>query len=140
MIQPFVRQEAVLSSRIDGTRATLMDLYAYESEQLSFIEAADDVLEVHNYVLALDYELERLKVLPVSLRLIREIHARLLENVRGGKLTPGEFRRTQNWIGAAGATLQTATFVPPPVDEMLTALDQLEKFIHAGSDVPPSSD
>lgn len=137
LIQPFVRQEAVLSSRIEGTRATLMDLYAYESEQLSFIEAADDVREVHNYVRALDYGLERLQTLPVSLRLIREIHAKLLENVRGGKLTPGEFRRTQNWIGAAGANLQTATFVPPPVEEMLTTLDQLEKFIHAGSDIPP---
>jgi Fic family protein len=137
LIQPFVRQEAVLSSRIEGTRATLMDLYAYETEQLSFIEAADDVREVHNYVRALDYGLDRLKALPVSLRLIREIHARLLENVRGGKLAPGEFRRTQNWIGAAGATLQAATFVPPPVEEMLAALDQVEKFIHAGSDIPP---
>jgi Fic family protein len=137
LVQPFVRQEAVLSSRIEGTRASLMDLYAYESEQLSFIEAADDVREVHNYVRALDYGLERLQTLPVSLRLIREIHAILLENVRGGKLFPGEFRRTQNWIGAAGATLQTAAFVPPPVDEMLIALDQLEKFVHAGSEIPP---
>ena len=137
LIQPFVRQEAVLSSRIEGTRATLMDLYTYESKQLSFIEDTDDVREVHNYVRALDYGLERLQTLPVSLRLIREIHARLLENVRGGELTPGEFRRTQNWIGAAGATLQTANFVPPPVQEMLAALDQLEKFIHAGNDIPP---
>jgi Fic family protein len=137
LIQPFVRQEAVLSSRIEGTRATLMDLYAYESEQLSFVEAADDVREVHNYVRALDYGLERLKTLPVSLRLIREIHAMLLEDVRGGQLAPGEFRRTQNWIGAAGATLQTATFVPAPVEEMTAALDQLEKFIHSGSDIPP---
>jgi cell filamentation protein, protein adenylyltransferase len=136
LIQPFVRQEAVLSSRIEGTRASLMDLYAYESEQLSFIEAADDVREVHNYVRAMDYGLERLQTLPVSLRLIREIHAKLMENVRGGNLSPGEFRQTQNWIGPAGATLQTATFVPPPVEEMLIALDQLEKFIYAGSDIP----
>ncbi len=77
-----------------------------------------------------------LKALPVSLRLIREIHGKLLENVRGGKLAPGEFRRTQNWIGPAGATLQSATFVPPPVDEMHSALDQLEKFIHADRDIP----
>jgi Fic family protein len=137
LIQPFVRQEAVLSSRIEGTHASLMDLYAYESEQMSFIEAADDVREVHNYVRALDYGLERLKTLPVSLRLIREIHAKLLEDVRGGKLAPGEFRHTQNWIGPAGATLSTATYVPPPVDEMQLALDELEKFIHAGSDIPP---
>lgn len=137
LIQPFVRQEAVLSSRIEGTRASLMDLYAYESEQLAFIEDAGDVREVHNYVRALDYGLERLKKLPVSLRLIREVHAKLLEKVRGGKLAPGEFRRTQNWIGPAGATIETATFVPPPPDEMHAALDQLEKFIHAGSDIPP---
>ena len=137
LVQPFVRQEAVLSSRIEGTRASLMDLYAYESEQLSFIEASGDVREVHNYVRALDHGLERLKTLPVSLRLIREIHAGLLENVRGGNLSPGEFRRSQNWIGPAGATIQNATLVPPPVDEMQAALDQLEKFIHAGSDIPP---
>lgn len=139
LIQPFVHQEAVLSSRIEGTRATLTDLYLYESEQLSLIEAAD-VREVHNYVRALDHGLERLKTLPVSLRLICEIHARLLDAelpvVRGGRLGAGEFRRTQNWIGPAGATLETATFVPPPVDEMHSALDLLEKFIHAGSDVP----
>ncbi len=136
LIQPFVRQEAVLSSRIEGTRASLMDLYAYESEQIALIENVDDVREVHNYVRALDYGLERLKKLPVSLRLIREIHGKLMEKVRGGKLFPGEFRRTQNWIGPAGATIQTATFVPPPPDEMQTALNQMEKFIHAGSDLP----
>jgi Fic family protein len=137
LIQPFVRQEAVLSSRIEGTRATLMDLYAYESEQAAFIESTDDVREVHNYVSALDYGLDRLKKLPVSSRLIREIHGKLLENVRGGQLSPGEFRRTQNWIGPAGATIATATYVPPPPDEMQSALDQLEKFIHAGSDLHP---
>lgn len=137
LIQPFVRQEAVLSSRIEGTRASLMDLYAYESEQLSFIESTDDVREVHNYVRALDYGLERLKTLPASLRLMRDIHAKLLENVRGGKHGPGKFRRTQNWIGPVGATLETATYVPPPEDEMHIALDQLEKFIHVGNDIPP---
>jgi Fic family protein len=77
------------------------------------------------------------KTLPVSLRLVREIHARLMENVRGGQLTPGEFRRSQNWIGPAGSTLDTATYVPPPVDEMLEALDAMEKFIHASSQIPP---
>jgi Fic family protein len=77
------------------------------------------------------------KTLPVSLRLIREIHARLMENVRGGQLTPGEFRRSQNWIGPAGSTLDTATYVPPPVEEMLDALDAMEKFIHASSQIPP---
>lgn len=136
LIQPFVRREAVLSSRIEGTRASLIDLYTYESAQMSFLEPNEDVREVYNYVSALEYGMERLNTLPVSLRLIRELHARLMENVRGGKLAPGEFRRTQNWIGPAGSTLTTATYVPPPVEEMLSALDQMEKFIHSGNDNP----
>jgi Fic family protein len=137
LIMPFVRQEAVLSSRIEGTRASLVDLYAYEAGQLSFLETVDDLSEVLNYVRALEYGLERVKTLPVSLRLIREIHARLMENDRGGQLTPREFRRSQNWIGPAGSTLENATYVPPPVDEMLDALDAMEKFIHASSQIPP---
>ena len=136
LIQAFIRREAVLSSRIEGTRATLAELYTYESAQLSFLESQDDVREVHNYVAALDYGLERLKSLPMSLRFIREIHEKLMQGVRGGNLTPGEFRRTQNWIGAAGSTLTTATYVPPPVDEMTLALADLEKFIHANIDIP----
>jgi Fic family protein len=136
LIQPFMRREAVLSSRIEGTRASLADLYAYESAQMSLLEPSDDVREVYSYVSALDYGVERVNTLPVSLRLIRELHGKLMENVRGGKLAPGEFRRTQNWIGPAGSTIETATYVPPPVDEMQAGLDQLEKFIHAGSDLP----
>lgn len=136
LIQPFMRQEAVLSSRIEGTRASLVDLYNYESAQLSFLEPDDDVREVHNYVLALDYGLTRLETLPVSLRLIRELHAKLLEDVRGGQLTPGKFRKTQNWIGPAGSTIDTATYVPPPVDEMHAALGTMEKFIHADTQLP----
>jgi Fic family protein len=136
LIQPFMCREAVLSSRIEGTRASLVDLYTYESAQLSFLEPGNDAHEVHNYVRALDYGLDRLMNLPVSLRLIRELHARLLENVRGGKLTPGEFRKTQNWIGPAGSTIETATYVPPPVDEMMAALDALEKFIHSDTKIP----
>ncbi len=136
LVQPFIRREAVLSSRIEGTRASLADLYNYESAQLSFLEPDNDVREVHNYVLALDYGLERLGTLPVSLRLIRELHTRLLEGVRGGQLTPGKFRRTQNWIGPAGSTIETATYVPPPVDEMHEALNAMEKFIHADTDLP----
>lgn len=136
LLQAFIRREAVLSSRIEGTRATLVELYTYESAQLSFLEKQDDVCEVHNYVTALDYGLERLKSFPMSLRFIREIHEKLMQGVRGGNLTPGEFRRTQNWIGAAGSTLTTATYVPPPVDEMNLALADLEKFIHAGNDSP----
>lgn len=136
LTQPFMRREAVLSSRIEGTRASLTDLYHYETAQLSFLEPSDDVREVHNYVRALDYGLERIRTLPVSLRLIREMHARLMEGVRGGNLTPGKFRRTQNWIGPAVSTLETATYVPPPVDEMQIALSDLEKFIHADTDLP----
>lgn len=136
LMQAFIRREAVLSSRIEGTRATLAELYTYESAQLSFLESYDDVREVHNYVAALDYGLERLKRFPMSLRFIREIHEKLMQNVRGGNLTPGEFRRTQNWIGAAGSTLATATYVPPPVDEMKLALSDLEKFIHTSTDIP----
>lgn len=136
LIQPFMRREAVLSSRIEGTRASLTDLYNYESSQLSFLESNLDVHEVHNYVVALDYGLERLQTLPVSLRLIREIHAKLMEGVRGGHFTPGKFRKTQNWIGPAGSTIETATYVPPPVDDMQVALHDLEKFIHADTDLP----
>jgi Fic family protein len=137
LVQPFMRQEAVISSRIEGTRASLTDLYAYETIQLSFLKPTADTLEVHNYVRALDYGLERLKNLPISLRLSREIHQILMEGVRGEQSTPGQFRRSQNFIGPPGCTLETATYVPPPVDEMLAALDNLEKFIHAPSELPP---
>ncbi len=136
LIQPFIRREAVLSSRIEGTRASLTDLYNYESAQMSFLEPDDDVREVHNYVLALDYGLERLKKLPVSQRLIRELHAKLMDGVRGGQFTPGEFRKTQNWIGAAGSTIETATYVPPSVDDMKIALGAMEAFIHADTELP----
>ena len=107
-----------------------------KSAQLSFLEPDSDVREVHNYVAALDFGLERLKTLPISLRLFRELHEKLMQGVRGGNLTPGEFRRTQNWIGPAGSTIMTATYVPPPVDEMNQALSDLEKFIHTGTNVP----
>jgi len=144
LIRPLARREAVLSSRIEGTRASLDDLLAYEATQLSFLEAGSDVREVHNYVRALEYGLERINTLPVSLRLIRELHARLMEGVAGKEhlggdvWTPGDFRRSQNWIGPAGSTLETAPYVPPPVEEMLAALGVLENFIHAApSDLPP---
>lgn len=137
LIHPLMRREAVLSSRIEGTRASIGDLYAFEAVQLTLFEFPEDVKEVQNYVLALQYGLERLSSLPVSLRLMRELHACLLQGVRGEQWTPGEFRRSQNWIGAPGSTIQTATFVPPPVDEMNQALGQLEKFIHQQDNIPP---
>lgn len=137
LIQPLIRREAVLSSRIEGTRASLVDLYAYEAVQLTLFEFPEDVKEVHNYVRALQYGMERLSSLPVSLRLMRELHARLMEGVRGEHWTPGEFRRSQNWIGAPGSTIETAAYVPPPVNEMQQALGELETFIHQPSDLPP---
>ena len=137
MILPFVRREAVLSSRIEGTRASLSDLYAYEAVQLEFFDPPADVREVHNYVQALEYGLGRLQTLPVSLRLIRDIHERLMEGVRGERQTPGEFRHSQNWIGPPGSTLNDASYVPPPVTEMLEALGSLEKFLHSPGKLPP---
>ncbi len=142
LIGPFVRREAVLSSRIEGTRADITDLYAYEAGQLPLpgMDAAapeSDVREVLNYVNALEYGLKRLETLPVSLRLIRELHERLMAGVRGEHATPGEFRRTQNWIGPPGCTLNEATFVPPPPAEMLEALDALEKYLHRQDVYPP---
>ena len=137
LIRPFMRREAVLSSRIEGTRASLSDLYAYEAIQLPLFEQASDVREVYNYVRALEYGLERLKDLPVSLRLIRETHALLTEGVRGEHSTPGEFRRSQNWIGPPGSTPTDAPFVPPPVPEMHEALDAFERFLHTPSSIPP---
>ncbi len=137
LIQPFMRNEAVISSRIEGTHASLVDVYAYETAQLSFFERTDDVREVYNYVRAMDYGLERLNTLPISLRLIRELHEKLMEGVRGGMLTPGEFRRSQNWIGPVGSTPSSAPYVPPPVEEMHQALDALEKFIHSDTEIPP---
>jgi Fic family protein len=136
LIRPFVRREAVLSSRIEGTQASLSELYAYEAVQPALSEPTPDVREVYNYVRALEYGLERLASLPLSLRLIRELHALLMEGVRGERQTPGEFRRLQNWIGPPGSTPENAPYVPPPVPEMEEALDSFERFLHAPSMLP----
>jgi Fic family protein len=125
----YVRHEAVLSSQIEGTQSSLDDVLQFEIDAAGK-ELPKDVEEVVNYVNAMNYGLERVEKLPLSLRLIREIHGRLLTSVRGAERTPGEFRRSQNWIGPQGCTLATATFVPPPVHEMQTALDNFEKFLH----------
>lgn len=137
LIKPFIRREAVLSSRIEGTRTSLGQLYSYEAMQLTLFELPEDVLEVNNYVQALQYGLSRLEALPVSLRLVRELHRRLMEGVRGQEWTPGEFRRSQNWIGPPGSTLMSAVFVPPPVNEMMVSLANWEKYIYAPNDLPP---
>ena len=125
----YVRQEAVLSSQIEGTQSTLEDILQFEVDEKSN-DLPKDVEEVVNYVGAMNYGINRLNELPLSLRLIREIHAKLMAGVRGQNRTPGEFRTTQNWIGPAGADLNSATFVPPPVPEMKEALDKFEKFLH----------
>ncbi len=131
----YVRQEAVLSSQIEGTQSTLEDVLQFEIDAKGR-ELPKDVEEVVNYVRAMNHGLARLKDLPLSLRLIREIHAELLKGVRVAHRTPGEFRRSQNWIGQANCTLETATFVPPPIHEMQPALDNLEKFLHNPASLP----
>jgi Fic family protein len=135
LIAPFVRREAVLSSRIEGTQASLSDLVFFEAAP-GTPPRVPDVREVANYVHALDWALSPRRMLPVSLRLIRELHGRLMEGIGGPHLTPGDFRRTQNWIGPPGCSLAEATFVPPPVAEMHGALDAFEKYLHAPSDLP----
>jgi len=142
LIGPFMRREAVLSSRIEGTQADIEDLYVYEAGQLPLPgvkprTAEADVREVLNYVRALEYGLDRLEELPVSLRLICELHARLMEDVRGEDARPGEFRDRQNWIGAADCKRGEAPFVAPPVDEMHSALDAFEKYLHSINGFPP---
>ena len=136
LMGPFIRREAVLSSRIEGTRADLTDLYAYEAGQTS-LSLPPDVREVANYVRALEYGLERLETLPISLRYIRELHERLMEGVRGEYATPGAFRASQNWVGPLGCNLNQATYVPPPVPEMHSSLAALEGYMHAQDDLPP---
>ncbi|GIW57055.1 MAG: cell division protein Fic [Nitrospiraceae bacterium] len=131
----YVRKEAVLSSQIEGTQSSLQDLLEAEARILSPDRPAD-VREVISYVNAMNYGLERLATLPVSVRLIREIHKRLLIGVRGHKLTPGELRRSQNWIGPSGCTLNEAIFVPPPPDVVPQALSDLERFLHEENDLP----
>lgn len=137
LMLPFVRHEAVLSSRIEGTQTTLGHLYEYEAATPSLRGPSRDVREVHNYVQALEHGLGRLETLPVSLRLLCEVHGRLMEGVRGERLTPGEFRREQNLIGSTGDTPESASFVPPPVPEMHEALHAFELFLHAQVNLPP---
>ncbi len=129
LIQPYIRREAVLSSRIENTQAGMEDLFFFEAGE-SEPPRPPDALEVANYVHAMEYGLERLKALPVSGRLVRELHERLMHGVRGGHATPGEFRRSQNWIGPPGCTLNEATFVPPPVPEMTHALSAWERYLN----------
>ncbi|MEX0893612.1 MAG: Fic family protein [Gemmatimonadota bacterium] len=132
----YVRKEAVLSSQIEGTQSSLQDLLAAEADLFDSLDVPRDVDEVVNYVDAMNHGLVRLGELPVSVRLIREIHERLMRGVRGGRLTPGELRRSQNWIGPGGAGIADAVFVPPPPEMVPEALGALEAFMHAPDDLP----
>lgn len=131
----YVRREAVLSSQIEGTQSTLQDLLEVELEPRKR-DRHSDVGDIVNYVAAMNYGLDRLSELPLSLRLIREIHSELLRDGRGAHATPGEFRTIQNWIGPAGGSLKQATFVPPPVPDMHRALDNFERFLHSDEGRP----
>lgn len=131
----YVRKEAVLSSQIEGTQSSLQDLLAAEASLLK--PHRNDVHEVVNYVRAMNHGLARLPELPVSIRLIREIHAELLQGARGSHLRPGELRTSQNWIGPPGCTLNEAIFVPPPPHEVPAALGKLETFLHNPNRLPP---
>jgi Fic family protein len=131
----YVRKEAVLSSQIEGTQSSLNDLLEVEAHVFD-PHRPNDVGEVLNYVTAMNYGLARLKELPVSVRLIREIHDKLLHDVRGQERHPGELRTSQNWIGAPGCSLAEATFVPPPQHEVMNCLGDLENFIHGNEQIP----
>jgi cell filamentation protein, protein adenylyltransferase len=136
LIDPLIRQEAVLSSRIEGTRASLSDVLEAEALSLRAKEITPDVHEVRNYIAAMTFGIERLNSLPLSLRLVKELHERLMQHVRGHDKTPGEFRHSQNWIGPRGSTPETAPYVPPPVDEMMETLGNWEIFLHQKGELP----
>ena len=142
LISPFIRKEAVLSSKIEGTEATMTEVYSFEAELSTpptrrRTRIPPDVIEVINHIDATRYGLVRVNELPISFRLIKELHERLMRGVRGEDKSPGEFRRTQNWIGSPGCLLKDATYVPPPVPEMERSLDRLETYLHAEDDLPP---
>lgn len=131
----YVRKEALFSSQIEGTEASLDDIIAFE-DHVAEAKNPDDVEEVISYIAALNHGLRRLVELPVSTRLIRELHRHLMQNVRGQNKDPGNFRVIQNWIGPKGAGIAEATFVPPPPSLVPDALSDLERFIHMDADLP----
>lgn len=131
----YIRKEALLSSQIEGTQATFEDILTYET--WDDVSNFDDVEEVVNYIKALNHGLKHFDKTSISVRLIKQLHQILMTGVRGATKTPGNFRRSQNWIGPSGLSLKHATFVPPPPYEMLQALSDLEKFINTSSGMPP---
>ncbi len=135
IVQPLIRREAVLSSRIEGTRTDVDELLFAEA-QTAIDTGSDDLREVANYVRALEHGIERLPDLPLSLRLIRELHEILMRGVRGDRAAPGSFRTIQNWIGAPGSPIQHAIYVPPPPESLSDCLNEWERFLHDDS-LPP---
>lgn len=135
LIAPYVKREAAASSRIEGTQADLSDLLLDEIEPTR-TPPGSDVMEVRNYVAALNRGIRDLEKLPLSCRLVRDLHGVLMQDVRGNDKTPGQFRRSQNWIGPPGCTLADATYVPPPVPEMHECLRQWEQFLHERGQLP----
>jgi Fic family protein len=134
-IAMYVKKEALLSSQIEGTQASLEGVLEFEADLIPK-ENIDEIKEVINYIKALNYGMERLKELPMSLSLIKEIHKILLEGTRGANRNPGEFRRSQNWIGAPGFPISEAIFIPPPPDSVIPAMGEFEKFLHQESNIP----
>src|SRR5499425_192491 len=135
LMRPFVRREAVLSSKIEGTQATLGELLAAEAGAI-VARSPEDLREVGNYVVALEHGIARLGKIPICVRLVRELHEKLMTGVRGQQAAPGQFRKTQNWIGKPGSTIQTASFIPPPPGEVERCLAAWERFLHK-SNLPP---
>ena len=135
LISPFIRREAVMSSRIENTQSGLEDLFLFEADETQ-LPPVSDVKEVLNYVRAMEYGIKRLPELPISSRLICEIHEILMKGVRGEGATPGLLRTSQNWIGSPGCDLTDATYVPPPEQEMKQYFSDLEKYIHSDPQEP----
>jgi Fic family protein len=138
LIGSSVRREAMMSSQIEGTQATMSEILLDEATPASSPRPKNDadLAEVRNYISALNYGIERLRALPLSLRLVREIHQKLMTGVRGHHATPGEFRRSQNWIGPPGSNPMNAVYVPPPVEEMNELLSDWEKYLHVRNSMP----
>jgi len=135
LIRPFVQREAVLSSKIEGTQATLGELLAAEAGAI-VDRSPEDLREVSNYVVALEHGISRLKKLPLCVRLTRELHEKLMTSVQGHQAAPGRFRKIQNWIGKPGSTVASASYIPPPPGEVEPCLAAWEKFLHE-STLPP---
>lgn len=133
-IAMYVKKEALLSAQIEGAQASLEDLFEFERGET--IKNINEISEVVNYVKALNYGMDRLNHFPMSLRLIKEIHGILMEGIRGGDKSPGAFRKSQNWIGPPGSTINDAAFVPPPHHEVVKAMGDLELYMHEYEKLP----